>query len=125
MVSSAAKVPTVPLELTSESALNLPQSDLSHDYGTPNLLFLYYIPDCPDDRKRDLDAILEEVYAWNAWELGQAELQLGKHVASGALPSDDLVASRITRNNYRSKAIEFFRKGNEGWYVAYSASDCP
>lgn len=91
--------------------------DVSNDYGTPNLLFLYYASFLPDELKIDLDHLQDEFQSWNAWELGQAERQLIGHVEAGNLPSDDSIASRIARNNYRSKAVRYFRDGNEAWYL--------
>ncbi|KAF4582745.1 hypothetical protein GQ602_005889 [Ophiocordyceps camponoti-floridani] len=94
--------------------------DVANDFGTPNLLFMYYIPFIPDDTKEDLGAIQDEFQTWNAWELGQAEAQLIGHVNKGNLPSDDSVASRITRNNFRSKAISVFRATGEAWLTVSS-----
>lgn len=98
--------------------------EVSNDYGTINLLFLYYVPSLPDDKKSDFDAIQDEFQTWHAWELGQAEAQLNAHVEAGNLPSNDSITSRITRNNYRSKAIGFFRETSEAWYV-FSLIDPP
>lgn len=108
-----------PVTIASKVAptLQSASTDLSNDYGTPNVLFFYYTAFIPDDRKFDLDAIQDEFQTWNAWELGQAETQLVGHVKDGSLPSDDSPASRIKRNNYRSKAIEFFRSTSQAWYV--------
>ncbi|OJJ38801.1 hypothetical protein ASPWEDRAFT_149340 [Aspergillus wentii DTO 134E9] len=88
--------------------------DVSNDYGTPNLLFLYYVPFLPDERKADLDAIQDEFQSWNAWELGQTETQVNEHLADGKLPSDDSIASRVARNGYRAKVVTFFRENSEG-----------
>ncbi|KJZ71246.1 hypothetical protein HIM_09389 [Hirsutella minnesotensis 3608] len=108
-------VEPVALESKSEFRLGSVSQNVANDYGTPNLLFLYYIPFLPDDKKVDLDAIKDEFQTWNAWELGQAESQLIQHVENGNLPSDDSIASRITRNDYRSKAINFFRLTSQAW----------
>jgi hypothetical protein len=113
-------VEPVALSLKSELVLKSAGTDVTNDYGTPNLLFLYYIPFLPDDKKLDLEAIQDEFQTWNAWELGQAELQLIGHVEDGSLPSDDSIASRVARNNYRSRVIEIFRAGNEAWYVSHT-----
>ncbi|KID74926.1 uncharacterized protein G6M90_00g107240 [Metarhizium brunneum] len=115
MASIVPDVEQVTIKLRSEPGLKSASVDVSNDYGTPNVLFLYYTPFIPDDNKLDLDAIQDEFQSWNAWELGQAETQLIRHVEAGNLPSDDSIASRIIRNNYRSKAIDFFRQGNEAW----------
>jgi hypothetical protein len=93
--------------------------DVSNDYGTPNLLFLYYVSLLPEELKKDLDNVQDDFQSWNAWELGQAERQLNGHVEAGRLPSDDAIASRSIRNNYRAKALRYFREGNEAWYCTY------
>lgn len=108
-------VEPVAVKLKDEENLKATAVRVSNDYGTINLLFLYYVPFLPDDKKLDLDAIQDEFQTWHAWELGQAENQLNKHIGDGNLPSDDSIASRITRNNYRAKAIGFFRETSEAW----------
>ncbi|PHH92896.1 hypothetical protein CDD83_3727 [Cordyceps sp. RAO-2017] len=122
MTLSLPEVQPVALHSKPEPSLKAAATDVSDDYGTPNLLFLYYIPFLPDDRKPDLGAIRDEFQTWNAWELGQAETQLLKNVQAGNLPSDDSIASRITRNNYRSKAVEFFRAGSQAWLSTADSS---
>lgn len=112
---SLPEVEPVALGPKDESSVKSAEIDVSNDYGTPNLLFLYYVPFIPDDKKPDLDAIRDEFQTWNAWELGQAEIQLIKHIEEGNLPSDDSLTSRVIRNNYRSKAIDFFRSTSESW----------
>ncbi|KAL7796700.1 hypothetical protein V8C37DRAFT_371195 [Trichoderma ceciliae] len=96
--------------------------DVSNDYGTPNLLFLYYVPFLPDELKLDLDHLQDEFQSWNAWELGMAEHQLIGHVEGGRLPSDDSIASRKIRNDYRSKVIGVLRGGSEAWLSASGGS---
>lgn len=115
MTSIMPEVQAVNLKVRSETDHEFSHVDVSSDYGTLNLLFLSYIPFVPDEKEPDLYGIRDEFYSWNAWELGQAETQLNKHVKDGNLPSDDSVASRMIRNNYRSKALSFFREGNEPW----------
>lgn len=118
-VSELPEVKPVALDLKPRSDLASveTETDVSNDYGTPNVLFLYYIPFLPDDEKPGFDAIQDEFQTWNAWELGQAEAQLLRHVEAGNLPSDDSIASRVTRNNFRSKAIDSFRTTSQAWYV--------
>ncbi|PHH77654.1 hypothetical protein CDD80_384 [Ophiocordyceps camponoti-rufipedis] len=94
--------------------------DVTNDYGSPNLLFIYYVSFIPDDKKIDLEAIQDEFQTWNAWELGQAEVQLEGHVKKGNLPSDDSIASRTARNNFRSKALGVFRATGEAWLTVAS-----
>jgi len=108
-------VKAVALILEPTSDLQSANLVFSNDYGTPNLLFLYYIPFLPDNKKLELDAAQDEFQSWNAWELGQTETQVIAHVKAGNLPSDDSIASRVTRNNYRSKAINFFRETSQAW----------
>ncbi|KAK2591710.1 hypothetical protein QQS21_010595 [Conoideocrella luteorostrata] len=90
-------------------------TDLSADYGTPNLFFLYYVSPIPEGLKDYLYSLRDAFQAWNAWELGQAESQTRGHVVAGRLPSDSSIASRVHRNNYRSKAVAYFREASENW----------
>lgn len=115
MASSMPEVQAVNLKVRSEPGHIFSHVDVSSDYGTLNLLFLSYIPFLPDEKELDLVHTRDEFHSWNAWELGQAETQLNKHLKDGNLPSDDSVASRMIRNNYRSKAVSFFRAGSEAW----------
>ncbi|PHH63987.1 hypothetical protein CDD81_5092 [Ophiocordyceps australis] len=121
MAVSLPQVEPVALKLKPQLQAKSADIDVTNDYGTPNLLFLYYVPFLPDDKKLDLDAIQDEFQSWNAWELGQAEVQLIKHVENGKLPSDDSIASRVMRNEYRSKAVAFFRESSQAWLNRTSA----
>ncbi|PHH67952.1 hypothetical protein CDD82_959 [Ophiocordyceps australis] len=120
MAVTLPQVEPVALKVKPELQAKSADINVTNDYGTPNLLFLYYVPFLPDDKKLDLDAIQDEFQTWSAWELGQAETQLMKHVEGGRLPSDDSIASRVLRNNYRSKAIAYFRETSEAWLSSIS-----
>ena len=95
------------------SILKDPAVDVTNDYGTPNLLFFYFVPFLPDDRKPDLQALQDEIQSWNAWELGQTEVQVKHRIADKSLPSDDSTASRVKRTNYRAKVIDYLRESSE------------
>ncbi|KAN0080553.1 hypothetical protein V8E54_003757 [Elaphomyces granulatus] len=90
-------------------------NDVTNDYGTPNLLFLYYIPFPPEAVKDDLYALKEELQSWHAYELEQAERQVHIQINNGNLPTDDSLASRVKRTNYRAKVIQFLRENSEVW----------
>ncbi|KAL1855126.1 hypothetical protein Plec18167_002112 [Paecilomyces lecythidis] len=97
--------------------------DVTNDYGTPDLLFLYFIPFLPDDKKPDLEALQDEIQSWNAWELGQTEIQVHHRIVDGSLPTDDSTASRVKRTNYRAKVVDVLRESGETtWLVKNSDS---
>ncbi|KAI1482817.1 hypothetical protein F4774DRAFT_428233 [Daldinia eschscholtzii] len=96
--------------------------DVSNDYGTPNLLFLYYLPYIPNSVKLEMDALREDIQTWHSWELAQAEKHVQSQIDTGNLPSDDSVASRVKRTNYRFKVIQFLREEDESWKYTYEES---
>ncbi|KAK7745696.1 hypothetical protein SLS62_009662 [Diatrype stigma] len=98
---------------------SLSEVDVSSDYGTPNLLFLYYIPYIPSSAKPAMDELKEDLWSWHAWELAQAEKQVKRQIDSGNLPVDDSVASRIKRTNYRAKVVQALRDTSEVWQQVY------
>lgn len=85
------------------------------DYGTPNCLFLYYIPLVPESKKEDLATLQEEIHAWHAYELGRAEELVAKHVKDKSLPKDDSIDARVKRTNYRANVVQRLRDGGEVW----------
>ncbi|KAI3399295.1 hypothetical protein diail_7250 [Diaporthe ilicicola] len=91
--------------------------DVTNDYGTPNLLFFYYLPLFSENKKDDvLAAVLKDYESWNAWELCEAEKQLQIQLQKKTLPSDDSVQSRERRTAYRAKVIASLRENSEqGW----------
>ncbi|KAE8167488.1 hypothetical protein BDV40DRAFT_252991 [Aspergillus tamarii] len=103
------------------SILKDTEVNVTNDYGTPNLLFFYFVPFLPDDRKPDLEALQDEIQSWNAWELGQTEVQVRHRIADKSLPSDDSTASRVKRTNYRAKVIDYLRESSETTWLVKNA----
>ncbi|KAI1773338.1 hypothetical protein F4818DRAFT_443182 [Hypoxylon cercidicola] len=100
-----------------------PFPNVRSDYGTPQLLFFNYIPFIPDDKKGDLDAVLDDFCWWNAWEVFHAESALETQLDKGTLPDDDTIESRIARTNYRAKVVDYLRENSENsWLIVVSSS---
>ncbi|PFH60076.1 hypothetical protein XA68_11494 [Ophiocordyceps unilateralis] len=117
MTLNLPDVERVQLSLTPQQDVGSAATDVSNDHGTPNMLLLAYTDLVPIDSATDLNSMREDFQTWNAWELGQAEVQVDGHVKAGDLPADDSIVSRIARTNFRSKAIEFFRATSQAWLV--------
>ncbi|KOC13228.1 hypothetical protein AFLA70_57g003780 [Aspergillus flavus AF70] len=124
-MSAYNHLPTVDLSLVSNNQhVNILKDtgvNVTNDYGTPNLLFFYFIPFLADDRKPDLEALQDEIQSWNAWELGQTEVQVRHRIADGSLPSDDATASRVKRTNYRAKVVDHLREVSETTWLVKNA----
>ncbi|KAL7912272.1 hypothetical protein GGI35DRAFT_444855 [Trichoderma velutinum] len=99
--------------------------DVTNDYGTPNLLFSYYTPFIPDEKKEELATVHDDFQSWNAWELANAEIQLQKQLAKGTLPADDLISSRVLRSMYRAKVIVYLRENSENGWLLTAQSPIP
>ncbi|GLA18104.1 hypothetical protein AnigIFM62618_005259 [Aspergillus niger] len=91
--------------------------DVSGDYGTPSLLFIYYNRPVSDKRRKEVQELRHDLETWNAFELGRAESQVNELMQKGNLPTDDYNESRVRRTDYRSKVIQYLRKEHESWLV--------
>ncbi|GKZ28455.1 hypothetical protein AbraIFM66950_007123 [Aspergillus brasiliensis] len=91
--------------------------DVTGDYGTPSLLFIYYNQPVSDKHRKEVHELRHDLETWNAFELGRAESQVNSLMQEGKLPTDDYNESRIRRTEYRSKVIQYLRKEQEPWLV--------
>ncbi|KHO02065.1 uncharacterized protein MAM_01066 [Metarhizium album ARSEF 1941] len=103
-------------------ATALAEAEVTNDYGTPNLLFLYYIPPITDEQRNDLEAAKTELQSWNAWELSAAEDQVQKQLRKGTLPGDDSAESRARRTNYRAQVVTYLRENSENAWLGPTQS---
>jgi len=94
---------------------NQKPSQVIHDYGTPNLLYISYVPLMSNLDKKNLESIKADVEAWFAFETGKAEGQVHDRLREKELPADSAVASRVQRTMYRAKVVEFFREDGYAW----------
>ncbi|PWY67096.1 hypothetical protein BO94DRAFT_561226 [Aspergillus sclerotioniger CBS 115572] len=112
----AHSLPHIDVSLFSADYVDPPEGvDVTSDYGTPNLLLLYYCRPVSDSDKETMKSLKTDLEAWNAWELAQAESQLNNQMRKGNLPTDDLLESRIKRTDYRAKVISALRERSQSW----------
>ncbi|OJD16540.1 hypothetical protein ACJ73_08876 [Blastomyces percursus] len=90
-------------------------SKTPNDYGTPNLLFLFYIPQVPESEKDNINSQKADIQSWFAYELGKTELQVLDQLEDGNLPTDDSAASRVKRTTYRAKVVKVYRENGQTW----------
>lgn len=79
------------------------------DLDLANIRYVHNIPIVSTDMKPQLDARIEAISAWLAWELTRAEDNVQRKIKSSDLPTDDSVASKLKRMSYRSKVITYTR----------------
>ncbi|OOF96875.1 hypothetical protein ASPCADRAFT_206995, partial [Aspergillus carbonarius ITEM 5010] len=112
----ARALPEIDVSLLSGDYIDPPEGvDVTSDYGTPSLLFIYYCRPVSDSDKEAMKSLKTDLEAWNAWELGQAESQLNNQMKKGNLPTDDLLESRIKRTDYRAKVVSALRQRSQSW----------
>ncbi|RAK95850.1 uncharacterized protein BO80DRAFT_247568 [Aspergillus ibericus CBS 121593] len=112
----AHSLPELDVSLLSADYVDPPEGvDVTSDYGTPNLLFLYYYRLVSDSDREALKSLKNDIEAWNAWELAQAESQLNNQMRKDNLPTDDLLESRVKRTDYRAKVISALRQRSQSW----------
>ncbi|EEP81173.1 predicted protein [Uncinocarpus reesii 1704] len=97
------------------------KSQTPNDYGTPNLLFLFYIPPVPDSEREKLNSLKADIQSWFAFEAGKAELQVEDRLEAGELTADDSAALRVKRTIYRAKVVNFYRNDGQAWAPRSSA----
>ncbi|TGO08672.1 hypothetical protein BTUL_0197g00160 [Botrytis tulipae] len=90
-------------------------SQVLHDYGIPNLLYISYVPLISNFDKEKLDSIKADVESWFAFEVGQTESQVNNRMKEMRLPADSTVDSRVQRTMYRAKVIEHLREDGSIW----------
>lgn len=93
-----------------------PEVDYStvSDLDLANILYIQNIPHVSADKKAVLDARIESISLWLAWELTRVENAVNGKVKSGDLPGDDSVASKSKRTTYRCKVVDAYR-GQSTW----------
>lgn len=79
------------------------------DLDLANIRYIHNIPIVPANMKPQLDARIESISAWLAWELTRVEDMVQRKIKAGDLPTDDSVASKLKRMSYRSKVITYTR----------------
>ena len=110
----ASSLPEVATPLVPKERVITSSTNLSNDYGTPNLAFFYH----GLSTAGDLASLWKDVDSWNAWELSIAEEHVVTQLNNNNLPDDDSISSRIIRSAYRGKVIATLREQNESpWYV--------
>ncbi|TGO20659.1 hypothetical protein BPAE_0277g00100 [Botrytis paeoniae] len=82
------------------------------DYGTPNLLYKFYVPLMSNLDKEKLESIKADVEAWFAFETGKTEGQVHGRLGDKELPADSAVASRVRRT--KSLIVTVVRRAPRG-----------
>ncbi|TGJ85406.1 hypothetical protein E0Z10_g3335 [Xylaria hypoxylon] len=108
--------PLIPKERVITSSI-----DLSNDYGTPNLAFLYH----GLSNAGDLASLWKDVDSWNAWELSIAEEHVVAQLDNDNLPGDDSISSRMIRSAYRGKVIATLREQAQSPWLIKNSSPSP
>lgn len=91
-----------------------------NDYGTPNLLFLYYDPPL-NHNNHNIDinesfwGLQKDFHDWTAWELARAE----EHIVKTFVNATDDSSARVKRTIARAHEITRLRKDRkiEKWLV--------
>ncbi|KAF5876924.1 uncharacterized protein Bfra_001282 [Botrytis fragariae] len=96
-------------------ANNKKPTQVIRDYGTPNLLYIYYVPLMSNLDKENLESIKADVETWFAFEAGKTEGQVHGRLGKKELPADSAVASNVRGTIYRIKVIHKFRGNGYTW----------
>lgn len=89
-----------------------PEVDYStvSDLDLANILYIQNIPLVSAEKRGDLDARIESINLWLAFELTRVENAVNSKVKTGELPGDDSIASKSKRTSYRSKVVDAYRR---------------
>ena len=87
----------------------------TNDLDISNILYSIRVPLDLSSQADNVQQLFVDINDWEAWECARCEQAVQEKVHGGQLPSDNSVASKSKRNQYRVKVFGFLRT-NSAWF---------
>jgi hypothetical protein len=87
-----------------------------NDYDLANILYINRIPAVPDDQRTALNAVIQNVITWEAFETAKVETTVQGKVQGNMLPNDASAYSKMKRTTYRAQVLDHLRR-SYAWCV--------
>jgi hypothetical protein len=82
----------------------------ANDYDLANILYINRIPAVQDGQRAALDAAIQNVITWEAFETAKVETTVQGKVQGNMLPNDVSAYSKMKRTTYSTNVLHYLRR---------------